>query len=320
MIPEERPVTSQAPAIVVEGVGYTYGTRVALTDISFQIARGEIFALLGPNGGGKTTLFQLLATLRPVTQGHIDILGHRLPAGAPQIRPQLGVVFQAPALDRQLTVEENLRHHGHLYGRSGRQLHDRIDHVVQRLGLGERRHELVETLSGGLQRRVELAKALLHQPAILLMDEPSTGLDPGARLDFTAYLESLRTHDGVSILLTTHLLEEAERCDRVGIVHQGRLVALDTPDALKAQVGGDVVVIHTPDPQGLQARIQTRFGRKAQVLEDRVHVEIAHGHLFVHDVVEAFAADIRTVTFGKPTLADVFMHLTGHRFWGDEET
>ena len=172
----------------------------------------------------------------------------------------------------------------------------------------------METLSGGLQRRVELAKALLHEPTLLLLDEPSTGLDPGARLDFTAYLEHLRDQDGVSVLLTTHILEEAERCDRVGILHQGHLVAVGTPEALKAQVGGDVVVVHTPRPQAA-GKNSAALWLCRNVVENSVRVEIPHGHAFVRDVVDAFAEDIQAVTFGKPTLEDVFIHLTGHRLW-----
>jgi ABC-2 type transport system ATP-binding protein len=178
---------------------------------------------------------------------------------------------------------------------------------------------LVETLSGGLQRRVELAKALLHEPTILLLDEPSTGLDPGARLDFTATLEELRDKRGVTVLLTTHILEEAERCDRVGILHEGRLVAIGTPNELKARVGGDVVVIDSTDPEALRRCIIERFGSEPVVVDDKVRIEIEQGHAFVRDVVEAFADSIQAVTFGKPTLADVFTHLTGHQLWAREQ-
>jgi ABC-2 type transport system ATP-binding protein len=251
----------------------------------------------------------------PLTEGQVRMLQYDLAHQARAIRPHLGVVFQHPSLDPKLTVFENLWHHGHLYGLRGQRLRGRAQVVLQRLGLHDRCNELVETLSGGLQRRVELAKALLHEPTLLLLDEPSTGLDPGARLDFTAYLEHLRDQEGVSVLLTTHILEEAERCDRVGILHQGHLVAVGTPDELKARVGGDVVVVQTPDPQALQGKIRQRFGYKATVVDNRVRVEIQQGHAFVRDVVEAFARDIQAVTFGKPTLEDVFIHLTGHRLW-----
>ena len=306
------------PALALKDVRHRYGTREALAGITLQVERGELFGLLGPNGGGKTTLFRLLCTLMPVTEGQVRVFDHDVSHAARAIRPQMGVVFQHPSLDQKLTVFENLWHHGHLYGLRGTHLHNRAQVVLQQLGLQERRHDLVETLSGGLQRRVELAKALLHEPALLLLDEPSTGLDPGARLDFTAYLEHLRDQQGVSILLTTHILEEAERCDRVGILHQGHLVALGTPDELKARVGGDVVVVHTPNPAKLQTAIRQRFTCEPVVVEGSVRVEIPHGHAFVRDVVEAFADDIHAVSYGKPTLEDVFIHLTGHRLWSSE--
>ena len=305
--------TAPGPALLIQGLRHCYGAREALAGINLQVEREEIFGLLGPNGGGKTTLFRILCTLMPLTEGQVRMLDYDLAHNPQAIRPHLGVVFQHPSLDPKLTVFENLWHHGHLYGLKGRRLRDRAQVVLQRLGLHDRRDELAETLSGGLQRRVELAKALLHKPALLLLDEPSTGLDPGARRDFTAYLEHLRDQEGVSVLLTTHILEEAERCDRVGILHQGHLVAVGTPDALKARVGGDVVVVQTPSPEVLQAKIRQRFGCEATVVEHSVRVEIQHGHAFVRDVVEAFAEDIQAVTFGKPTLEDVFIRLTGHR-------
>jgi len=305
-------------AIHVERLRHTYGDRVALNDITFSVRRGEIFGLLGPNGGGKTTLFKILSTLLQPTGGSASIFGDRLPGASDAVRRHLGVVFQHPSLDDKLSVAENLWCHGNLYGMRGAALQQRADVVLRRLGLVERAHDRVETLSGGLQRRTELAKALLHQPRLLLLDEPSTGLDPGARRDFTQYLRQLRDQDGVTIVLTTHYMEEAERCDRVAILHQGTLVGVGSPAELKQRVGGDVVVMQAADTAALQRKIRERFGCDPTVVDGTLRVERARGHEFVRDVVEAFPSDVTLVTYGKPTLEDVFIHLTGHRFWAGD--
>jgi ABC-2 type transport system ATP-binding protein len=190
--------------------------------------------------------------------------------------------------------------------------------MLERMGLADRSRDLVETLSGGMQRRVELAKGLLHKPDLLLLDEPSTGLDPGARRDFNNYLRHLREQEGVTIILTTHIMEEAERCDRVGILHQGKLVALDTPDALKARVGGDVVSIRAQNLQEFRKKLVERFACEPVLVDGSLRVERPRGHEFVREVVEAFPGEVQSVTFGRPTLEDVFIHQTGHRFWDEE--
>ncbi len=307
-----------ALAVEVEGLRHLYGSREALAGISLAVSCGEIFGLLGPNGGGKTTLFKILSTLMPATGGTVRVFGHDLLREPDAIRRHLGVVFQHPSLDPKLTVMENLLHHGHLYGLRGAMLRRRAQALLDRLGLGDRAHDRVETLSGGLQRRTELAKALVHQPDLLLLDEPSTGLDPGARRDFTNYLCQLREQDGVTVVLTTHILDEAERCDRVGILHQGKLVALGTPDDLKARLGGDVVVIHPASPEGLREKIRERFGCEPVLVDGSLRVERPRGHEFVGEVVEAFPGEVKSATFGRPTLEDVFVHLTGRRLWGEE--
>ncbi len=303
------------PAIEATSLGFRYGDREALSDVSFTIARGEIFGFLGPNGGGKTTLFKLLSTLVPIQSGNARMLGHDLAGQTIQVRQSIGVVFQHPSLDGKLTVAENLAHHGHLYGMTGKRLRDRSAAMLERLGLTPRARDLVETLSGGLQRRVELAKALLHEPELLLLDEPSTGLDPAARREFSNYLAHLREHDGVTVVLTTHYMEEAERCDRVGILHQGKLVAIAPPGNLKAEVGGDVVVIHARAPELLNRKILQRFRLKGQLVDGAIRVERPRGQEFVHEVVDAFGDEIDSISFGKPTLEDVFVHLTGHQFF-----
>jgi len=306
------------PAIAIEGLSYRYGERQALADLHLEIARGEIFGLLGPNGGGKTTLFKVLSTLKPPQVGTVRIFGVDLAAARDRVRARLGVVFQHPALDPKLTVVENLRCHGALYGLSGAELRTRAAAALAHVGLTERSDDRVETLSGGLARRVELAKGLLHGPELLLLDEPSTGLDPGARRDFFGQLVRLRDTDGVTVVLTTHAMEEAERCDRIGVVHRGALVAVGTPAELKRAIGGDVVVVQSGDPERLRDRIRQRFGCEPRLIDGALRIELPRGHEFVREVVEAFPSDIQTVTFGKPTLEDVFVHVTGQRFWTED--
>ena len=274
---------------------------------------GELFGLLGPNGGGKTTLFKIVSTLITPVDGSVRVFGRDVVADPDHVRRQIGVVFQSPALDLRLRVDENLRHHGHLYGLHGRRLAERIRAVLALVRLDDRATELVGTLSGGLRRRAELAKALLPAPKLLILDEPSTGLDPGARRDMWEHLEQLRRQDHTAIVVTTHLMDEAARCDRVGVLHQGRLVAVGAPDALTAAIGADVILITTPDRDGLATKIRERFGEQVEVLDDRLRLERQRAHEFITDLVEAFPGEIDAVSFGKPTLEDVFMHHTGQR-------
>jgi len=318
--PVVRDPQADQSAIELTGVGFSYGARRALDGITFAIAAREMFGLLGPNGGGKTTLFKLLATLVPLQSGEVRVLGSDLRGETRALRRRLGVVFQHPSVDGKLTVAENLAHHGRLYGLSGAHLRERVAAMLERVGLAARATDLVETLSGGLRRRVELAKALLHQPELLILDEPSTGLDPAARREFVNYLADLRERDGITVVLTTHHMEEAERCDRIGVLDQGRLVALAAPGELKSRVGGDVVVIHAADPERLRDKVAQRMRVEAVLVDGTLRVERPRGHEFVRDVVETFGAEIESVTFGKPTLEDVFVHLTGRRFqWSATE-
>lgn len=313
-------MTSAPHAVEIRRVTHEYGSRKALDAVEFTVEAGEILALLGPNGGGKTTLFRLLSTLIPLQQGEIRVLGLDVARQTREVQRRIGVVFQAPSLDKKLTVAENLHHQGHLYGMSGERLRRREDEMLACLQLTDRRSDRVETLSGGLRRRVELAKGMLHEPQVLILDEPSTGLDPGARADLWDYLQTVRREQGVTVVLTTHLLEEAEKADRLAILDRGQLVALDTPDRLRATVGGDTLTIEADDADGLAARITERFGFATQTIDGRVRLEQPDGHRLVAQLVEAFPGEVRAVTLGKPTLEDVFIAKTGRRFRDDAET
>lgn len=307
------------PPVQVEHLSFRYGERQALKDVSFDVAAGSIFGLLGPNGGGKTTLFRILCTLLPPQEGTASILGLDVGRQADAVRRIIGVTFQSPSLDIKLTVLENLLHHGRLFGLSGTPLRERCGLLLERMKLADRARDLVETLSGGLKRRVEIAKGMIHDPRVLLLDEPSTGLDPGARIDLWQYLEQLRHESGMTVLVTTHLMEEAERCDRLGILSRGQLVALGTPSELRSSVGGDSVTIQATDPEQLGASIRTRLGVDVRVVAGSLRVEHVGGHDFVRDLMAAFGNEVSTVTLGKPTLEDVFIQKTGHRFWEEDE-
>jgi len=280
--------------------------------------RGEIFGLLGPNGGGKTTLFRILSTLLAPTAGRASIAGHDVVHEPQAVRQSIGVVFQSPSLDVKLTVRENMVHQGHLYGLHGNALDARIDEMLTRVAMRDREDARVETLSGGMRRRVDLAKGLLHRPALVLLDEPTTGLDPGARLDLWNYIAEARKRDGLSVLFTTHLMEDAERCDRLLIIDRGRIVALDTPDVLRDGVGGDVIVARTRDPEALAAAVRERFAEDATVVDGTLRIRRARGHEFVPLLFEAFPGQIEAVSVGKPTLEDAFIQRTGHRLWDGE--
>jgi ABC-2 type transport system ATP-binding protein len=308
---------SSAAAISVQSLSHSYGSRRALDSASFDVAPGEIFGLLGPNGGGKTTLFRILATLLPVQAGEAHLLGLDVADEPSRIRSMIGVTFQSPSLDRKLTVRENLATQGRLYGLYGEELRARIETLLARLGLADRTGDRVESLSGGLARRVEIAKGLLHDPRVLLLDEPSTGLDPGARLDLWRYLSLLREEAGVTVLVTTHLMEEAERCDRLAILDSGRIVALGTPAELRSSLGGDCLTIESPAPEDLARRIAERLEVRPAVVAGQIRVEVGRSREFVGQLLESFGSDISSISLGKPTLEDVFVQRTGHKFWNE---
>lgn len=304
-------------AIVIRDLAKSFGDRRALNGISLEIRRGELFCLLGPNGGGKSTLFRILATLSLPDGGSARVAGRDVVTDAAGVRARLGVVFQSPSLDGKLTILENLRCGGALYGLRGTELESRIDDAAKALNLTDRLGDLVETLSGGLQRRAEIAKCLLIRPEVLLLDEPSTGLDPGARIDLWAALEKLRTEHGVTALCTTHLMEEASRADRVGIVSAGKLVALGTPRELTGAIGGDVISLGASKETGadrLARLITDKTGIPAAVVEGEVRIEHGEAYALAARLAGEFPGEIVSLRIARPTLEDVFIARTGRLF------
>ena len=317
--PQSSAALATPVVISVQDLVHRYDSRTALNGVSFDVRHAELFGLLGPNGSGKTTMFRILSTLMVPSGGRAVIMGFDAAKEPNKLRRQIGVVFQAQSIDVKLTAAENLWHQGHLYGLRGGVLKSRIAEMLSRVGLADRAHEKAETFSGGMQRRLELAKGLLHHPAVLLLDEPTTGLDPGARRDLWQYLQILRDEEKVTVIVTTHLMEEAERCDRLAILNEGKLVALGTPAELKREIGGDVILLDARDAESLAEQIRGRFNVNAQVLGGQVRLERENGHRFITDVVEAFPGEIQAISVRKPALEDVFIHRTGHKFWTEED-
>ena len=304
------------PAVSIDRVSYRYGDRLALDAVSLDVAPGSVVGLLGPNGSGKSTLFRILCTARPPGEGTVALFGRDPFASAADrdaARRRTGVVFQNAALDKELTARENLLHHGHLYGLRGADLKRKIDAAIDGADLAGRGDDRVKTFSGGMRRRLELAKAVLHGPDLLLLDEPSTGLDPAARLDWWRVLQQLRDERGLTALLTTHLLDEAEKCDRLAVLDRGRLLADDTPGGLRGRVGGEVVRLSGPDLPALRRALSAE-GVEASVVDHELRVERPDGRRLLGRWVESHAALIESATVGRPTLEDAFVHLTGRRF------
>ena len=311
--------TEENPLLEVNNLSYSYGDTVALDDVSFSVQPGEIFGLLGPNGGGKTTLFKILSTLFRIQTGDARIMGRSIQEDSLAARSVLGVVFQNPGLDPYLTVRENLKHHGHLLGMRGAELAEAIGSALQRLGVADRSNDRVDTLSGGLARRVELAKGLLNKPPLLLLDEPSTGLDPGARLDLWRYLKDLRNEQGTTVILTTHLMEEAESCDRLAIIDHGRFVATGTPQGLRSRIGKRILSLRCEDPEGFAAVVSREYKVQPVIVEGRLRLENISPETLIPRLLQDHGDKILGLSMERPTLADVFVHETGHTFWKSEQ-
>lgn len=324
---ESAPLTvAKEITLSVEGLSYAYGNRTVLDRVSFQVERGDLIGILGPNGSGKTTLFRLLSTLYAAPSGMITLAGCVYPEQAAAARRRMGVVFQSPSLDKKLTVAENVFHQGHLYGLRGTCLRKRVEELLRLFGLEERARDLVETLSGGQQRRVEVAKALLHDPELLLLDEPSTGIDPGARRDFWRHLFALKEQKRLTILVTTHLLDEAERCDRLLILDRGKRVAWETPSRLRALIPGSMLSIRssklTEIEEDLKRLWSDRLVRRADGelrIEPRAEESVEDAMRGAADLLQRFGGEITALTVSQPSLEDVFLHLTGHHFDSQNE-
>lgn len=301
-------------AVVVQSVVKRFGERAALDGVSFSVAEGELFCLLGPNGSGKTTLFRILSTLLSADEGQLTLAGRDVSREPSAVRAQLGVVFQNPSLDEKLTVGENLRYGGNLYGLRGAELRDRITHLAAELRLTERLKDRVETLSGGLRRRVELAKALLAKATILLLDEPSTGIDPAARLEFWALIDTLRREHKLTVVFTTHLMDEAERSDRVAILDHGKLVAIDTPQTFLAEMGSSVVRVSTRVPEEAAAAVRRVVNIEPLILEGELRIRGGSTAGFNETLAAALDGLSESLTVARPTMDDVFLLKTGHRF------
>lgn len=296
--------------IRVENLAHSYGDRVALAGVSFSVERSSAFGILGPNGCGKSTLFRILSTLQRPDSGDASIDGASILAKGSTIRSKLGIVFQSGSLDPKLTVAENMTTQGNLYGLSGAALKSRIEELLALVRLGDRRADVAGRLSGGQRRRVEIAKALLHDPAVLLMDEASSGLDPLSRSEMWQTLHDLRAERGVTVLFTTHLMDEAENATRLLLMSAGRVIAEGDPAELKRSVGGDVVILGQVR-EGLAGALSSRFNVSAWEIDGEVHVETPAGHRFIAEAVEAFPGQIGGVSMRKPTLEDVFLKLAG---------
>ncbi|XXF80103.1 ABC transporter ATP-binding protein [Myxococcaceae bacterium GXIMD 01537] len=309
---------SPAPLLRIEGLTRRFKERVAVDGLALSVRPGEIVGLLGPNGAGKSTTFQLLAGLLTPHAGQVFFEGRPLSLSDPALRRRLGIIFQRGSLDDLLSARENLLLGARLYGLSGPRARERVEAMLGLIGLADRGDERVGTWSGGMRRRLELARALVHQPSILLMDEPTQGLDEASFRTFWAHLKVLRDAEGLTVLLTTHRADEAEVCDRLAVIDAGRLVASDTPAALAARVGGDILTLEAPEPEELAREVRERLGLEARVVEGRVQVETEKGHALVPRLVEALAPGrLSSVSLRRPTLADVFLQLTGRALGAD---
>ncbi len=300
--------------ISADGLARSFGRTEAVRGVSFAVSEGEIFGFLGPNGAGKTTTISMLCTLLEPSAGHASVAGHDVVADRAAVRRAIGLVFQDPTLDEYLTALQNLRFHAYAYGVPKRVREKRIHELMTLMELWERRNSSVREFSGGMKRRLEIARGLLHHPHILFLDEPTLGLDPQTRHRIWRYVLDLRQREGLTIFLTTHYMDEAENCDRVAIIDEGEIVALDRPDVLKDSLGGDIVTLRVEDPEAAIAELAVRYELEAAVSNggDSVAFGVARADEFLPELMRGFPLDILSVSVRRPTLDDVFLARTGH--------
>jgi len=304
----------------VVGLEKRFGDVEAVRGVDFRVEAGETFGFLGPNGAGKSTTINILCTLARATAGAARVAGHDVATERDAVRRSIGLVFQDPTLDNDLTAEQNLRFHAELYGVPRAVLDQRIDDMLRMVGLTERRGSVVQTFSGGMKRRLEIARGLLHSPRVLFLDEPTIGLDPQSRASVWDYIRALREREDITVFLTTHYMDEAEHCDRIAIMDAGRIVALDTPEALKAGVGKDRVQITTADDEAAIAALRARFGIEAGMHSGAVTFSVADGERFVPRLFAELGVSIRSVSVSSPSLDDVFLAHTGSTIRDAEST
>ncbi len=298
-------------SIEVNGLVKRFGALTAVDGVSFSVEDGEVFGFLGPNGAGKTTTISVLCTLLKPTAGSARVAGYDVASQRTAVRRSIGLVFQDPSLDDQLTAYENLRFHAHVYDVPGGERAGRIEEVLRVVGLWDRREALVRTYSGGMKRRLEIARGILHYPRILFLDEPTLGLDPQTREHIWDYVLELRRTRNVTIFMTTHYMDEAEHCDRIAVIDQGKIVALDTPDALKRMVGVDIVTLETDDNERAAREIGERYALEPRRDGGRIRLEVEAGAEFIPRLVRELGVAVRSVDLHRPTLDDVFLKLTG---------
>ncbi|MCW2538369.1 MAG: daunorubicin resistance transporter ATPase subunit [Frankiales bacterium] len=318
LITTDRP-TAQL-AVSVNGLEKNYGDFQAVRGIDLSIASGETFGFLGPNGAGKSTTISMLCTLVTPSGGNAQVAGFDVVRQRAEVRRNIGLVFQDTTLDGYLTAERNLRLHAELYGIPRGMVNDRLRQVLDMVGLWDRKDSKVSTFSGGMKRRLEIARGLMHSPRVLFLDEPTVGLDPQTRSSIWSYIRELKQAEDITIFLTTHYMDEAEYCDRIAIMDQGKIIALDTPEALKASIGKDRVQIHTDDDAAAIAALADQFGITATVAEGAVTFGVERGEAFIPKLFAEFPLPIRSVNVARPTLDDVFMSYTGSTIRDAETT